>query len=299
MKLLVMVETPQAVTFAQAWAAATGGSFVLAVFGSSEGWTELGAEKVLVLEPQKTADRAALALVQAKAHADCDSLAGVATSQGRDVLARVAGLLTLPMLSDVLSVESRDGRLVLVRPLYAGNVLARVRTVGDVGVYSIRAAAFGLPEKGSTSPVEVLTLAHEGTGTEWLGLESLEQKRPELSQARVVVSGGRPTRDPETFERLIGALADKLGGAAGATRAAVDAEIAPNELQVGQTGQIVAPELYIAAGISGSIQHLAGMKDSKVIVAINTDPDAPIFEVADYGLVANLHEAIPELISKL
>lgn len=275
MKLLAFAETPQVITFAQQWATATGGSFVVA---APEGATAEG-------------------LVALMSREGCDSLAGAATSLGRDILARSAGLLDLPMLSDVLSVESLDGRLTLTRPLYAGNVLARVRTKGDVGVYSVRSAAFSLPEPGAPEPI---SMPHQTLlGYEVLSLDAPEQKRPELTQARVVVSGGRPTRDAETFEKLIGGLADKLGGAAGATRAAVDAEIAPNELQVGQTGKVVAPELYIAAGVSGSIQHLAGMKDSKVIVAINTDPDAPIFEVADYGLVADLHQVIPELIGKL
>nr|WP_309687585.1 FAD-binding protein [Armatimonas sp.] len=275
MKLLVLGETPQTLTFAQHWAAVTGGSFVV-----------LAAASI-------TAD----ALVAAMKSEHCDSLVGAATSLGRDVLPRVAALLDLPMLSDVLSVESHEGRLTLTRPMYAGNVVARVRTTGDFGVYSVRSAAFGQPEPGAPEPIAAAALPR--TGYEVLSLDAPEQTRPELTQARVVVSGGRPTRDAATFETLIGGLADALGGAAGATRAAVDAEIAPNELQVGQTGKVVAPELYIAAGISGSIQHLAGMKDSKVIVAINTDPDAPIFEVADYGLVADIHQAIPELIGKL
>lgn len=274
-KLLVLAETPQVITFAQEWAIVTGGSFI-------------------VIEAQGIT---AEALVAVMLQEDCDSLAGASSSLGRDVLPRAAGLLDMPMLSDVLSVESREGRLVLTRPIYAGNILARVRTVDDVAVYSVRGSAFGLPAPGAPEPLSVE--AKPVIGCEILSLDAPEQTRPELTQARVVVSGGRPTRDAATFEALIGGLADKLGGAVGATRAAVDAEIAPNELQIGQTGKVVAPELYIAAGISGSIQHLAGMKDSKVIVAINTDPDAPIFEVADYGLVADIHQAIPELIRKL
>ncbi|MCX6366757.1 MAG: FAD-binding protein [Armatimonadetes bacterium] len=275
MRLLVLAETPQVISFAQQWAAVTGGSFVVA---APEGATADGLVALMKSE-------------------GCDSLAGASTSLGRDLLARAAGLLNLSMISDVLSVESRDGRLTLTRPMYAGNVLARVRTLGDVGVYSVRSAAFALPEPSAPEPIQIPT--HTTPGCEVLSLDAPKQKRPELAQARVVVSGGRPTRDAATFEKLIGGLADALGGATGATRAAVDAEIAPNELQVGQTGKVVAPDLYIAAGVSGSIQHLAGMKDSKVIVAINTDPDAPIFEIADYGLVADIHQAIPELIGKL
>jgi electron transfer flavoprotein alpha subunit len=275
MKLLVLAELPQAVTFAQQWAKLTGGSFVLVSANDATGESLVAAMKL---------------------HG-CDALAGAATSLGRDALARAAGLLELPMLSEIVNIESSEGRLVLTRPMYAGNVLARVRTLGDVAVYSVRVSAFGPPEPGTPEPVALET--SPAIGTVVLGLDAPEQKRPELTQARVVVSGGRPTRDAATFEKLIGGLADKLGGAAGATRAVVDDGIAPNELQVGQTGKVVAPELYVAAGVSGSIQHLAGMKDSKIIVAINTDPDAPIFEVADYGLVADIHAAIPELLEKL
>jgi electron transfer flavoprotein alpha subunit len=276
MKLLVIVEAPQALTFAQQWAVATGGTYVKASMDN------VSAE----------------ALVAAMKEHGCDSLAGVSSSLGRDVLARTAALLDLPMLSDVLKVEDEGGRPTFTRPMYAGNVLAKVRTAGDVGVYSVRAAAFGPPDADDAPTVTLSAVASANSATV-LSLDAPEQARPDLTQARVVVSGGRPTRDAATFEKLIGGLADKLGGAVGATRAAVDSGIAPNELQIGQTGKVVAPDLYIAAGISGSIQHLAGMKDSKVIVAINTDPDAPIFEVADYGLVADIHTAIPELIGKL
>jgi electron transfer flavoprotein alpha subunit len=206
------------------------------------------------------------------------------------------------MLSDVLGMEQDADGLIFRRPMYAGNVIASVRIDGEGGVFSVRTSAFGAPTPADgESALQSVTIDDVALprGTEWIGLEAGEQTRPDLTVASVVVSGGRPLRDAETFERLLGGLADKLGGAVGATRAAVDSGIAPNELQVGQTGKIVAPQLYIAAGVSGSVQHLAGMKDSKVIVAINTDPDAPIFEVADYGLVADLHEALPELISKL
>ncbi|HLV79873.1 MAG TPA: FAD-binding protein, partial [Chthonomonadaceae bacterium] len=220
----------------------------------------------------------------------------------RDVLPRIAALLDLPMLSDVLHVEKAGEHMVFRRPMYAGNILATVQIAGDRGVFSARGTAFGKPQpRDSQSPVETLSIdaAALPQGTTWIGMDAVEQKRPELTTARVVVSGGRPLRDAQTFEQILGGLADKLGGAVGATRAAVDSGIAPNELQVGQTGKVVAPDLYIAAGVSGSVQHLAGMKDSKVIVAINTDPDAPIFNVADYGLVADLFQAVPELTAKL
>jgi electron transfer flavoprotein alpha subunit len=317
--LLVLTETDghnilpgtlPAMTFAQQWTQAVGGTFDLLVVGgpgiSTDGWTAYGAGKVYVaagagLEHPK-ADRLAAVTEQVFRQSGAESLAGPSSTFGRDVLPRVAALLDLPMLSDVLSVAGEGGRLSFRRPMYAGNVIATVQVEGDRSVYSVRGTAFDKPgAAGGQSVVENITVEapNQPTGTEWVGLAAAEQKRPELTSARVVVSGGRPLRDAETFERVLGGLADKLGGAVGATRAAVDSGIAPNELQVGQTGKVVAPELYIAAGVSGSVQHLAGMKESKVIVAINTDPDAPIFEVADYGLVADLHQAVPELTQKL
>ncbi len=320
-RLLVLAETDGAqvlpgtlptITFAQALLRETGGRFDILLAGgpeitdATEAWRGYGAERLLVVAAPElahpTADRIAAVCAQVMRQSGADSLAGPASSFGRDVLPRVAGLLDLPMLSDVLHVEKSGDRLAFRRQMYAGNIIATVEIEDDQGVFSVRGTAFGKPETAeSESAVEKLSVdaASLPQGTTWIGLETGEQKRPELTTARVVVSGGRPLRDAETFERLIGGLADKLGGAVGATRAAVDSGIAPNELQVGQTGKVVAPELYIAAGISGSIQHLAGMKDSKVIVAINTDPDAPIFEVADYGLVADLHQAIPEMLDKL
>jgi electron transfer flavoprotein alpha subunit len=223
-------------------------------------------------------------------------IAGPATMTGKDLLPRLAGSLNRPMVSDVLAVK---GPKTFLRPMYAGNVLAVVSVTEEKYVASVRLPAFSkgaLPE--GTSKIQTLKWESQGV-TKRVSTKASTAKRPDLTQARVVVSGGRPLKDAETFERLIGGLADVLGGAVGATRAAVDAGIAPNELQVGQTGKVVAPDLYIAIGISGSTQHIAGMKDSKVIVAINTDPNAPIFEIADYGLVMDLYEAVPELIEKL
>jgi electron transfer flavoprotein alpha subunit len=215
-----------------------------------------------------------------------------ATMAGKDVAPRVAALLDLPMVSDIVGIEAEDKFL---RPMFAGNVTAKVRVDGGRFVATVRSTAF----QGAEAPeAAAFSLPAEGA-TKRVSVDEAAGGRPDLAQAKVVVSGGRPLKDAETFERLIGGLADKLGGAAGATRAAVDSGIAANELQVGQTGKIVAPGLYIAAGISGSTQHMAGMKDSKVIVAINTDSDAPIFEIADFGLVMDLHEAIPQLIEKL
>ncbi len=317
-RLLVLAETDGArvlsstlptVAFAQAFTAVNACAFDLLILGGpgieqeAARWTGYGAEQVLTgVSPElahPTADRTAAVCMMAVQATGANCVAGPASSFGRDTLPRLAALLDLPMLSDVLSVEALDGRPSFRRPMYAGNIVAKVQVERDEGVFSVRGTAFGKPEARGQSAQEVLALPELPQGTRWIGLETGEQKRPELTSARVVVSGGRPLRDAETFERLIGSLADKLGGAVGATRAAVDSGIAPNELQVGQTGKVVAPELYIAAGISGSVQHLAGMKDSKVIVAINTDPEAPIFDVADYGLVADLHQAVPEMIEKL
>ena len=185
--------------------------------------------------------------------------------------------------------------------MYAGNIIASVAVSGSKAILTIRGTAFSKPLESSTiSDLSTMDAASLPTSlAQWVSHDAAKQSRPDLTVARVVVSGGRPLKDAATFESLIGGLADKLGGAVGATRAAVDAGIAPNELQVGQTGKVVAPDLYIAAGISGSVQHLAGMKESKVIVAINTDPDAPIFQAADYALQADLFRAIPELMDKL
>lgn len=222
-------------------------------------------------------------------------IVGPSTMFGKDLMPRIAGLLDRPMVSDVIEViETKKFR----RPMYAGNVIATVEVESDFFVATIRTTAFGGSVKSSTLGVEEISLNFESKVNR-INTKESSGGRPDLTQASVVVSGGRPLKDSDTFEKLIGGLADVLGGAVGATRAAVDSGIAPNESQVGQTGKVVAPELYIAAGISGSTQHVAGMKDSKVIVAINIDPDAPIFEVADYGLVKDLYEAIPELITKL
>ena len=318
-KLLVVAEsdgakplpaTLPAVAFAQQWSELTGGVFDIVVLGGPDlgaGAAELtgfGAAQVRVAADSSlthpVTERAAAVIVAAARAAGAEWVAGPATQYGRDVLPRAAALLDAPMLSDVTAMEAGATSLRFKRPMYAGNVIATVELAGGSGVFSIRLTAFGKPQpSGAESPIAPVALESTVSGAKFLALDAPEQKRPDLTAARVVVSGGRPLRDAETFERLLGGLADKLGGAVGATRAAVDAGIASNELQVGQTGKIVAPDLYIAAGVSGSVQHLAGMKESKVIVAINNDPEAPIFEIADYGLVADLHQALPELTSKL
>ena len=217
----------------------------------------------------------------------------VSSMQAKDVLPRVAGLLDAAMVTDVSAAI--DGR-TFQRPVLAGSIVATVEVLTEPIVLTIRPAGFQKVEPAFLPrPIQI----ENESKAKVLSKSSRSGGRPDLTQAKVVVTGGRPLKDAQTFEQVIGGLADALGGAVGATRAAVDSGIAPNELQVGQTGKIVAPDLYIAAGVSGSTQHMAGIKDSKVIVAINKDPDAPIFEFADLGIVADLYDAIPEIRSKL
>ena len=217
-----------------------------------------------------------------------------ATTFGKNLLPRVAALLDVAQISEITGVESAD---TFVRPIYAGNALATVQSADAVKVITVRSTAFDAASVGDSAAVESIDPVSDTNQTQLTNRELTKSERPELGAAKIIVSGGRGLGSGENYHQLLEPLADKLNAALGASRAAVDAGFVPNDYQVGQTGKIVAPQLYIAVGISGAIQHLAGMKDSKVIVAINKDPDAPIFQVADYGLVADLFETVPQLVS--
>ncbi|MBB6209627.1 electron transfer flavoprotein subunit alpha/FixB family protein [Novispirillum itersonii] len=281
-------------------AAAIGGDIHVLVAGAGCGAVAEAAARVAGVAKVLVADAPAYQHALAEPLADLVvSLAGgyshilaPATTSGKNFLPRVAALKDVAMLSDICGVVSAD---TFVRPIYAGNALATVQSADALKVVTVRTTGFdAVAAEGGSAAVEAVSGAADAGQSVFLGEELSKSERPELTAARVIVSGGRGMGSGENFA-LIEAVADKLGAAVGASRAAVDAGFVPNDYQVGQTGKIVAPELYVAVGISGAIQHLAGMKDSKVIVAINKDEEAPIFQVADYGLVADLFQALPDL----
>jgi electron transfer flavoprotein alpha subunit len=249
-----------------------------------------------------TADRYARVIADVCTARGSEVIVAASTTFAKDILPRAAALLRGAMAGDVTGYSREDGQLFLRRPVYAGAATATVKLTGRPMVLTVRASAFPAAQPTENSreveywPVDESSLPRQ---IERVGLESCDNGRPDVTDARVVVSGGRAFRTNVEFEQYAGGLADVLGGATGCTRALVDAGIAPNEWQVGQTGKIVAPELYVALGISGAIQHLAGMKNSRIVVAINSDPDAPIFDVANYGLVGDVRALVPQLIEQL
>ncbi|WP_424930821.1 electron transfer flavoprotein subunit alpha/FixB family protein [Amaricoccus macauensis] len=256
-----------------------------------------GISKVLVCEDAAVANGLAenVAKLVLENASGATHIVAPASSAGKNVLPRVAARLDAMVITDVIEVVDAE---TFKRPIYAGNAIQTVASSDAVKVFTVRTAAFDAAGEGDAAPVEVVTLAEVSPHTAHVEDKVVASDRPELTSAKCVVSGGRGVGSEENFA-LISGLADKLGAAVGASRAAVDSGFAANDLQVGQTGKVVAPDLYVAVGISGAIQHLAGMKDSKVIVAINKDEEAPIFQVADYSLVADLFEAVPELTGKL
>ncbi|WP_250462122.1 electron transfer flavoprotein subunit alpha/FixB family protein [Microbulbifer litoralis] len=285
-------------------AKAIGGDIDLLVAGESCGAVGEAAAKVDGVSKVLVADNAAyghqlaenVAKLVADLGKDYSHILAPATTTGKNMLPRAAALLDVQPISDIIAVESAD---TFKRPIYAGNVVATVQSSDPIKVISVRTTAFdAVSTEGGSAAVESVDIADDAGVSSFVGEELAQSDRPELTSAKVVISGGRGMQNGDNFEILY-KVADKLGAAVGASRAAVDAGFVPNDMQVGQTGKIVAPDLYIAVGISGAIQHLAGMKDSKVIVAINKDEEAPIFSVADYGLVADLFDAVPELETKL
>ena len=258
-----------------------------------------GVTKVLKADDAAYAHALAenVAPLVASVMAGYDAFLAPATTTGKNIAPRVAALLDVAQVSEILSVE---GPKTFTRPIYAGNAIATVESSDAKLVITVRGTAFAKAEStGGSAAVEAVSGPADAGLSSFVGSEIAKCERPELTSAKIIVSGGRALKDAETFKANIFPLADKLNAGVGASRAAVDAGYVPNDFQVGQTGKIVAPEIYIAVGISGAIQHLAGMKDSKTIIAINKDEDAPIFQVADYGLVADLFTAVPELTSKL
>jgi len=291
---------------AVAAAAKLGGDVHVLVAGHDAGGAAAGAAriagvaKVLHADAQHlarpTAENLAAQVLALVARGGCTHVVAAATGSGKNAMPRIAAKLDVAQVSDILGIETSD---TFVRPIYAGNAFATVRSSDTIKVITVRTTAFDAAGDGGSAAVETIAAAPPAKGATVTGQELTKSERPELTSARVVVSGGRGLGSGENYRKLLEPLADRLNAAMGASRAAVDAGYVPNDYQVGQTGKIVAPDLYVAVGISGAIQHLAGMKDSKVIVAINKDAEAPIFQIADYGLVGDLFELIPALTAAL
>ena len=286
-------------------AAACGGDVHVLVAGHNAGAAAEAASKIAGVAKVLRADSEAFAHglaenVAAQVLAVAGNYSHIlfpATASGKNVAPRVAAKLDVAQISDIIKVDGPD---TFERPIYAGNAIATVQSADATKVITVRTTGFdAAAASGGSAAVETVSATADSGKSSFVGQEIAKSDRPELTAAKIIVSGGRALGSAEKFNEVMTPLADKLGAAIGASRAAVDAGYAPNDLQVGQTGKIVAPQLYIAAGISGAIQHLAGMKDSKVIVAINKDPEAPIFSVADYGLEADLFTAVPELVKAL
>ena len=309
MKTLVWVEhdggAVKDATLATVTAAAKLGEVHLIVAGQGVDGVAQAAAKIAGVGKVHVADDATYANALAENVAPLiaqlmghhDAFLAPSTTTGKNIAPRVAALIDVMQISDILSVEGPDS---FTRPIYAGNAIATVKTSDKKLVLTVRTTAFEkAAAEGGSGTIEAVASTGDAAKSRFVGAEKAESARPELTSAKIIVSGGRALGSEEQFHALIDPLADKLGAAVGASRAAVDAGYAPNDYQVGQTGKIVAPEVYVAVGISGAIQHLAGMKDSKVIVAINKDEDAPIFQVADIGLVGDLFTVVPELTSKV
>src|SRR2546430_7321287 len=288
-----------------------GGDYALLLLGHdldevAASLVSYGACAVIVADDpalaEPLADRYATVIAEAARKRGAKTILGTSSTFSKDILPRAAALLDAPMVTDVVAIEEMEGSISYRRPINAGSMLAMVKVEGERRLLTVRATAFELPP-ADAAPCPVKRFDFDAAslpnGIQFISREERKSDRPDLTEARVVVSGGRPLKDKETFERLVGGLADALGGAIGATRAAVDAGMAPNDYQIGQTGKIVAPEVYIALGLSRASQPLAGLKDSRIIVAINKDPDAPIFQMATYGLVGDLHRIIPQLIESI
>jgi electron transfer flavoprotein alpha subunit len=300
--------TLSAVRFARQVAEGTGGAFDVLAIGEGAGaaasaLASYGARKVLVAEIEGgyLAEKYAPTIADV-ARGTYGVVAATASTYGKDLLPRVAARLDAGVASDIAAVKVDGGTLTYKRPMYAGNVFGWCTVASDVQVVTVRQTEFeAADESGGSSSTETVSVSSDdaASGIEFISLESVKSERPELTEAQIVVSGGRALKSAENFHTVLEPLVDALGAAMGASRAACDAGYVPNDLQVGQTGKVVAPKLYLAVGISGAIQHLAGMKGSKVIVAVNKDKEAPIAQVADYFLVADLFTAVPELTAEI